>query len=205
MVIIGAGVAGLAALRDLDRAGKSVLCLEARDRIGGRIYTVHDPLSAIPIELGAEFVHGKPQEIIEIVESAPLTLYKCMEHAVHVRNGKPVRDQEAWLHVDEVMDDLKHAVEAGREESFAEFLAKSNHGPEAKELALLYVEGFNAATRQWIGRTAQNKTLNFTDAGFAEPAPGRTLIGEYADVMVTRAGPNSLAGERISPHTAPVQ
>lgn len=55
------------------------------------------------------------------------------------------------------------------------------------------VEGFNKATGQWIGRTAQNKTLNFI-------APGveRALAGEYLDVLVTRAGPNSLAGELIA-------
>ncbi|MBV8897852.1 MAG: tRNA (N6-isopentenyl adenosine(37)-C2)-methylthiotransferase MiaB [Acidobacteriaceae bacterium] len=60
----------------------------------------------------------------------------------------------------------------------------------------VHVEGYNLATRQWIGRTTQNKTLNFVDANMAEPSEGRTLVGHYLDVMVTRAGPNSLAGER---------
>ncbi|MGA8596698.1 MAG: tRNA (N6-isopentenyl adenosine(37)-C2)-methylthiotransferase MiaB [Bryobacteraceae bacterium] len=59
------------------------------------------------------------------------------------------------------------------------------------------VEGYNKATRQWIGRTTQNKTLNFTDAGLPEPSDGRTLVGKYVDVLVTRAGPNSLAGESV--------
>jgi tRNA-2-methylthio-N6-dimethylallyladenosine synthase len=58
------------------------------------------------------------------------------------------------------------------------------------------VEGFNAATGQWIGRTSQNRTLNFTHASL--PAPdGRTLVGRYLPVRVTRAGPNSLVGEWI--------
>jgi len=78
----------------------------------------------------------------------------------------------------------------------ARFVGKSEH---------VHVEGFNTATGQWIGRTAQNKTLNFTDESLSAPAAGRTLIGQYADVMVTRAGPNSLAGERVSPHSARVQ
>jgi tRNA-2-methylthio-N6-dimethylallyladenosine synthase len=60
------------------------------------------------------------------------------------------------------------------------------------------VEGYNQATGQWIGRTSQNKTLNFTDAATPAPANGQTLIGEYVDVRVTRAGPNSLAGERAA-------
>ncbi len=61
----------------------------------------------------------------------------------------------------------------------------------------VHVEGYNLATAQWIGRTTQNKTLNFSDPGQQAPCDGRTLIGQYADVLVTRAGPNSLAGERV--------
>ena len=48
-IIIGAGAAGLMAARELVRAGKTVRVLEASDRIGGRIFTIHDPVSGIPI------------------------------------------------------------------------------------------------------------------------------------------------------------
>jgi tRNA-2-methylthio-N6-dimethylallyladenosine synthase len=61
--------------------------------------------------------------------------------------------------------------------------------------AQVHVEGYNAATHQWIGRTGQNKTLNFQCSDFPAPEAGRTLVGRYLDVLVTRAGPNSLAGE----------
>jgi tRNA-2-methylthio-N6-dimethylallyladenosine synthase len=54
------------------------------------------------------------------------------------------------------------------------------------------VEGFNQATAQWIGRTSQHRTLNFT------AHEGATLeFGCYRDVLVTRSGPNSLAGELV--------
>ncbi len=52
------------------------------------------------------------------------------------------------------------------------------------------VEGRNHATQQWIGRTTQNRTLNFTHPS-SEPA----LLGAYMPVRITRAGPNSLSGE----------
>jgi tRNA-2-methylthio-N6-dimethylallyladenosine synthase len=55
------------------------------------------------------------------------------------------------------------------------------------------VEGFNKATGQWIGRTSQHKTLNFLRPGSTED-----LLGRYVDVRVTRAGPNSLAGECVN-------
>ncbi len=53
------------------------------------------------------------------------------------------------------------------------------------------VEGRNQALAQWIGRTSDNRTLNFTHPD----GNGSTLIGEYVLVRVTRSGPNSLVGE----------
>jgi tRNA-2-methylthio-N6-dimethylallyladenosine synthase len=61
-----------------------------------------------------------------------------------------------------------------------------------------FTEGYNQATGQWIGRTTQNRTLNFIHPEHAGPANGETLIGKYWNVRVTRAGPNSLAGEAVS-------
>ncbi len=54
------------------------------------------------------------------------------------------------------------------------------------------VEGFNKATAQWIGRTSQNKTLNFNHAA------GGIGAGQYLPVRVLRAGPNSLVGEGVN-------
>ena len=58
VIVIGGGAAGLAAAMELVQAGRSVVLLEARDRLGGRIWTRRDLLVAVPIELGAEFIHG---------------------------------------------------------------------------------------------------------------------------------------------------
>jgi tRNA-2-methylthio-N6-dimethylallyladenosine synthase len=69
----------------------------------------------------------------------------------------------------------------------------------------VHVEGYNVATAQWIGRTSQNKTLNFFDSTLPAPVEGRTLVGQYSDVLVTRAGPNSLAGESLSRQVPGVQ
>jgi monoamine oxidase len=74
-MIVGAGVAGLAAAAQLREAGVAVTVLEARDRIGGRVLTYHDPASPIPIELGAEFIHGVAPEILTPLQqaNAPVT------------------------------------------------------------------------------------------------------------------------------------
>ncbi len=57
------------------------------------------------------------------------------------------------------------------------------------------VEGLNPATGQWIGRTTENRVVNFA----ADKLNGESLLGRYVHVRVTRAGPNSLAGERADP------
>src|SRR6185437_16691875 len=62
VIVIGAGAAGLAAAGALGQSGCSVLVLEARDRIGGRIWTRLPPGVAAPVELGAEFIHGDSPE-----------------------------------------------------------------------------------------------------------------------------------------------
>jgi tRNA-2-methylthio-N6-dimethylallyladenosine synthase len=54
------------------------------------------------------------------------------------------------------------------------------------------VEGFNRNTGQWIGKTTQHRTLNFTHAA------DENLAGQYRMVRVTRSGPNSLAGESVA-------
>jgi tRNA-2-methylthio-N6-dimethylallyladenosine synthase len=58
------------------------------------------------------------------------------------------------------------------------------------------VEGRNQALGQWIGRTSDNRTLNFTSNGSSD-APVPDLVGQYLPVRVTRAGPNSLVGESV--------
>jgi tRNA-2-methylthio-N6-dimethylallyladenosine synthase len=63
------------------------------------------------------------------------------------------------------------------------------------EVQEVLVEGFNQSTGQWIGRTSQNKVLNFHDSAI----PGEeSLAGRYLQVRVTRAGANSLAGESVA-------
>lgn len=65
IAIIGAGIAGLSAARSLQEAGFDVVVVEARDRIGGRIYTVSDKKWPFPIELGPSFVRHSGQTSLD--------------------------------------------------------------------------------------------------------------------------------------------
>lgn len=67
VLIVGGGVGGLVAA-----AGMRVTLLEARDRLGGRIWTRQTP--NYPVELGAEFIHGRPEEILQVAAEAALPI-----------------------------------------------------------------------------------------------------------------------------------
>src|SRR5690349_20893568 len=88
VLIIGAGVAGLAAASVLSRAGVQVRIVEARDRIGGRIWTVHDPCTRVPVELGAEFVHGRPPEIFDILKRRHEKPEEIVGEDLSAKNGE---------------------------------------------------------------------------------------------------------------------
>ena len=55
VVVVGAGIAGLAAASSLRRAGVETVILEARSRIGGRLHTVD--LAGTPVDLGGSWIH----------------------------------------------------------------------------------------------------------------------------------------------------
>ena len=56
VIIIGAGISGLACAKTLHDAGKNVCVLEAKQRIGGRLYSVLDQQDVL--DLGASWIHG---------------------------------------------------------------------------------------------------------------------------------------------------
>src|SRR3954466_2806714 len=63
VLVLGAGVAGLSAARALAAQGVHVAVLEARGRVGGRVHTLRGEGWPHPIELGAEFLHGRPRAL----------------------------------------------------------------------------------------------------------------------------------------------
>ncbi len=147
VIVIGAGVAGMSAAVDLARGGLSVVILEARNRIGGRVFTEHDPKAAFPIEMGAEFIHGLPHEIIQPLKASGVEL-------IEVDGDSWCKDEAGLKPCDfssDVDDILKKMDDSSPDESFLDFLnrccpaSKDPRQEKARQRALKYVSGFNAA------------------------------------------------------------
>lgn len=173
IVVIGAGVAGLAAARHLTAAGRHVLILEARGRLGGRILTVRDALSPLPIELGAEFVHGTSRVLWSIIDSARLPVIEVMGHNYHSTAGA--------LHEAKSAPDFARVYEAMREapeQSFAEFIANSKFDAETRAQIISYIEGFNATSQESL---STGYVLETEEAGVSERS--FRMLGGYDELV----------------------
>ena len=161
VIVIGAGASGLSAARHLDSAGLSTIVVEARDWIGGRVFTVHDPQSALPVELGAEFVHGEPPETLKIIRAADLILDELpdLHHLSRAGLFSPLHD--FWKKITALCRNISRCKLGKQHDiSLQEYLARHPLSPAKRELLLNFVQGFEAAdpnkiSAQSLGEEAQ--------------------------------------------------
>lgn len=150
VIVLGAGAAGLNAARTLALAGRSVLVLDARDRVGGRIHTVRDEAFGMPVEMGAEFIHGRPAATWALVREAGLTAYDVPFEHWRRHAGRLVPASDYAKELGRAMRGLSRLK---RDMTFAEYLRRSRgnaRATEARRLALDFVRGFDAADPERI-------------------------------------------------------
>jgi monoamine oxidase len=172
VIVIGAGVAGLAAAGELARAGRQVLLLEARDRVGGRIFSESPPAWPGPVELGAEFVHGSNpafQSVLRYLGKKPRPLESSLWSYEHGRLA-PVTD--FWGQIEALMAKIPRR-DLGW--SFDTFLRRCGADLSAADQrrARRYVASFNAGPTSRIGAHALR-----ADRGGADNVD-RKLPGRY--------------------------
>lgn len=192
VVIVGAGVAGLVAASELAAAGLSVIILEARDRIGGRVYTLNDLEQQFPIELGAEFIHGRPPEILDVLRMHDIPISEVDGDNFCVQNGG-LSSCDFFSEVDEILQGMS---DQEPDESFAEFLQRCcpQASYEARENALGYVAGFNAAAPaqvsvHWLFHQMKAEEKIEGDRAF-RPQSGYWSLLDVLQTHVTKSGVN---------------
>ncbi len=95
VLVIGAGIAGIAAARKLEQSGLSVIVLEARNRIGGRMWS--DTSLGVPLDLGASWIHGiEGNPITELANNFGIkTIVTDYDNAItYNAEGKQLTDKE---------------------------------------------------------------------------------------------------------------
>ena len=145
VIVVGGGISGLTAAGELARGGCEVTLLEAKDHFGGRILTRKG--AGQVVELGAEFIHGKNANLEAVIREAGLATIGAKEKNQLFEDGK-LREVDLWKQAGDVIEkiDLHH-----RDESFSEFLSREKFDVETKQMALGFVEGFNASDAKVIG------------------------------------------------------
>src|SRR5690349_1143116 len=138
VIVIGAGVSGLAAARELRLRGLSVLVVEGRDRIGGRVHTVRPEGWPLPVEAGAEFVHGRPPSLLPLAKEAREL------RGGHFTAGLAPYD-EAWTSTMEKLGSLPAERETSVEAALRSPGFRLRASDEERALAAEFLEGFNAA------------------------------------------------------------
>jgi len=144
----------LAAAGCLGEAGRRVILLEARARLGGRVHTVLDPGSQHPIELGAEFVQGKSADLIQVLQDARVSLQELPER--HVRGDGDETEQYADVEslVDRFLELTLPKVGDVPVAQAIRQLAPTDFTSDEIEALTAYLEGFHAADLQRFGTAA---------------------------------------------------
>ena len=186
-LVVGAGMAGLCAARELAEGGRQVLVLEARDRVGGRIRTHRDQGEVV--ELGAEFVHGQPAELWDVIREAELETYEIDGKDICHKNGKLKKcDEQGEMF--EFLNGLEDWM--GPDLSFADYPPLQNLSPEKREEVINYVQSFNAADYRQIGVHAlavqQHAEKETGSDRFFRVKGGYDLLPEFVAGKVREAG-----------------
>src|SRR5687768_8275948 len=145
IIIIGAGAAGLICARELVKAGKIVVVLEATSRPGGRIHTITDIHFPLPVELGAEFIHGDLAVTKKLLEEGKIEYYETKGDLWRSEKGQFVEQDDFIENVDEVIRQLKHLP---TDVSVADFLDLYFGGEKhlmLRKTLKSFVEGYDAA------------------------------------------------------------
>lgn len=200
VVIIGAGVSGLAAASGLRKSGLSVLILEARDRVGGRAWTRHEPDLSAPIELGAEFIHGRVPETFELLREVGKAALDTSGAHWTLRGDKLVQNTE------DLFADIQNALERSKilqqpDISFQAWLDRSDQyglSPDAAAMAKSFVEGFDAADP---ARVSTHFVAKEWGAGGMLDSPQFRPLGGYSSVLAALVASLDREKIRVQLHT----
>jgi monoamine oxidase len=198
ILIIGAGGAGLAAAAEVVPSGRRVLILEARDRIGGRIWTRQVPDLGVPIEYGAEFIHGRALATRAILRRGGRSAIESTDTHFRLHDGELAARNEFFHVVQRAMRASAELVK--KDMTFDCFLEQSQElSPEARRYARMMAEGFDAADTSRA--SARAIVAEWTADTMNDDAPQSRPQGGYDALLATLASTLQIDSVRLQLQT----
>ena len=178
VIVIGAGAAGLAAAARLAEGGCSVLVLEARDRVGGRIHTRYEPGLAAPVELGAEYIHGFAPVNVEWLARGGASPIEAPGTHWRLEGGVLTNRDHYFAHVHEVISrNLARVTHDMSVDYLLNTLLKDELSADERDYARMLAEGFDAAdtkrasaraiVEEWTGEMLTSAPQSRPDKGYS--------------------------------------
>lgn len=189
-IVIGAGAAGLAAARSLAGRSLRVIVLEARDRVGGRAWSVPSARAAVAAELGAEFIHGRAEETMALLsEAGTAAVDTGGESWTRGEGGILRRDDAGSLSAFGIFEE---ALTLSGDESVDRFLRRFEGDKAMQErvrAARAFVESFDAADPAIASaRAIANEWRSGVDFAIARPLGGYRPLFEHLRNACATAG-----------------
>ncbi len=178
IVVLGAGAAGLAAASRLREQGKRALVLEARERVGGRILTHFPSRTSYPVELGAEFIHGKPRELQPFLGAATQVNAGWWSR----KAGRLVSSESAMSHIERILAAMGSAI-SGTDRSFLDAAARIREDFDVEWIAQAaeFVAGFHGARLEEV--SARSLVAAGASTGSEEEEESFRLTTGYESVL----------------------
>ncbi len=219
VIIIGAGAAGLIAANHLVENRLKVCVLEARDRIGGRIYTLPENEWGYAAEAGAEFIHGRLPITLNLMKEAGIRKNAVEGEMWQVIEGR-------WQKEDSYFEDEELVVKKLKsleyDLSMAEFLDKEFDGDayiEIRRSLTGYIEGYYAADldrtsaktflTEWQSEDEQQfrpnngyaSLLHFLKTKIVE-AGGEIILSSIVKFVIWKQGLAEITDEKLNVFTS---
>jgi monoamine oxidase len=180
VIIVGAGIAGLVAAKDLANA-YNIILIEADKRLGGRIHSCREENFSTIIEAGSEFIHGKLKETLHLLKKADIEYIPVRGNMYRKEKGR-WNEQHDFI---EGWNELLHRMKKVKSDMTMYDFLEQYYGEENKadlrRYAIAFTEGFDVADIKKVSvKFLYNEWSHEEDVSFRIPLGYGALINYLA-------------------------